>query len=92
MADGTKKPAFIGQALMLLVPVIVLLAIGLTLGTALAAWAGQAAESLVYGLKLRDPLTLGGAVALLAIVALLASYGPAWRAARLQPMDALRDE
>lgn len=29
MADGTKKPAFIGQALMLLVPVIVLLAIGL---------------------------------------------------------------
>ena len=71
---------------------VLLLAIGLTLGTALAAWAGQAAESLVYGLKLRDPLTLGGAVALLAIVALLASYGPAWRAARLQPMDALRDE
>src|SRR5437762_5399540 len=66
---------------------VLLLAIGLTLGTALAAWAGQAAESLVYGLKLRDPLTLGGAVALLAIVALLASYGPAWRAARLQPMD-----
>ncbi|MGD0362435.1 MAG: ABC transporter permease [Bryobacteraceae bacterium] len=71
---------------------VILLLIGLTLGTALAVWAGQAAASLVYGITPRDPLTLGGAVALLAIVALGASYGPAWRAARLQPMDALRDE
>jgi len=47
---------------------------------------------MVYGLKPHDPATLGGAVLLLAVVALLASYGPAWRAARLQPMDALRDE
>jgi ABC-type antimicrobial peptide transport system permease subunit len=62
------------------------------LGTALAAWAGQAAASLVYGMTPRDPLTLGGAVLLLAMVGLLASYGPAWKAARLQPMDALRDE
>jgi predicted permease len=71
---------------------VLLLVIGLTLGTALAAWAGKAAAALIYGLKPRDPVTLGGAVALLAIVALLASYGPAWRASRLQPMDALRDE
>jgi ABC-type lipoprotein release transport system permease subunit len=53
---------------------------------------GQAAASLIYGLKPRDPLTLGTAVALLAVVALAASYGPAWRASRLQPMDALREE
>jgi predicted permease len=71
---------------------ILLLAIGLMLGAALAAWAGQAAASLVYGMKPRDPLTLGGACALLAIVALLASYVPARRASRLQPMAALRDE
>jgi len=71
---------------------VMLLAIGLTLGTALAAWAGQTAASMVYGLTPRDPVTLGGAVVLLAMVALFASYGPAWRAARLQPMDALRDE
>jgi predicted permease len=69
-----------------------LLAVGLTLGTAVAAWAGQAAASLVYGMTPHDPVTLGGAVALLAAVALCASYAPAWRAARLQPMDALRDE
>jgi ABC-type lipoprotein release transport system permease subunit len=47
---------------------------------------------MLYGLTPRDPVTLGGAVVLLAMVALFASYGPAWRAARLQPMDALRDE
>jgi putative ABC transport system permease protein len=71
---------------------VLLLAIGLTLGTAFSVWAGQVAASLVYGMTPRDPLTLGGAVALLASIALFASYGPAWRASRLQPMDALRDE
>jgi putative ABC transport system permease protein len=71
---------------------ILLLGIGLVVGVGLAAWAGQAAASLVYGLKPRDPVTLCGAGALLAVVAMLASYGPAWRASRLQPMDALRDE
>jgi predicted permease len=71
---------------------VVLLAIGLAMGTALAIWAGQAAASMVYGMTPRDPVTLGGAVALLALVALFASYAPAWKASRLQPMDALRDE
>jgi predicted permease len=71
---------------------VVLLAIGLALGTALTIWAGQAAASMVYGMTPRDPLTLGGAIALLALVALFASYAPAWKASRLQPMDALRDE
>ena len=71
---------------------ILLLVFGLAVGTGLALWAGKAAASLVYGMTPRDPVTLGGAVVLLATVALLASYGPAWRASRLQPMDALRDE
>jgi len=89
IALGASRTQVIG---LILREAVLLLAVGLTLGAVLAAWAGQAAESLVYGLKLRDPLTLGGAVALLAIVALVASYGPAWRASLLQPMDALRDE
>jgi putative ABC transport system permease protein len=69
-----------------------LLGIGLVLGTALAAWAGEAAAALLYGVKPRDPLTLGGAIALLALVALFSSYGPAWRASRMEPLEALRDE
>jgi putative ABC transport system permease protein len=89
VALGASSGSVIGLVLR---EAVLLLAIGLTVGTALAAWAGQAAASLVYGLKPRDPVTLGGAVVLLAIVALLASYGPARRAARLEPMDALRDE
>jgi ABC-type antimicrobial peptide transport system permease subunit len=71
---------------------VLLLTIGLAAGTALAAWAGGVAASLVYGLKPRDPLTLGGAAVLLAAVSLVASYAPALRASRLETMDALRDE
>ncbi len=71
---------------------ILLLAAGLAVGLGLAIWAGQTAASLVYGMKPSDPLTLGGAVTLLAIVAMAASYGPAWRASRLEPMEALREE
>jgi len=89
IALGASRGRVIGLVLR---EAVLLLAIGLSVGTGLAAWAGEAAAKLVYGLKPRDPVTLGGAVALLAMVALLASYGPARRASRLQPMDALRDE
>jgi ABC-type antimicrobial peptide transport system permease subunit len=69
-----------------------LLLIGLAVGTALAVAAGRAATSMLYGLKPHDPITMALAIASLAAVALLASYLPALRAARLQPMVALRDE
>jgi predicted permease len=69
-----------------------LVLIGLAIGTGLALWLGRAAASLLYGLKPYDPLALAGALSLLAAVSLLASYAPALRAARLHPMDALREE
>ena len=69
-----------------------LLVIGLGAGAGLALWAAKAAASMLYGLKTYDPVTLGGAIAVLAAVGLVASYGPAYRASRLDPMDALREE
>jgi predicted lysophospholipase L1 biosynthesis ABC-type transport system permease subunit len=48
--------------------------------------------SFLYGLKPNDPWTLFLASALLALVALLAGFLPARRAARLDPMNALREE
>ena len=69
-----------------------LLAAGLVLGTVLALAAGRAASSLLFGLKASDPVTIGLSVALLAVVAVAASFIPALRAARLEPMTALREE
>jgi len=69
-----------------------LLVIGLAVGVALALWAAKAAASMLYGLTPYDPVTLAGAIAVLAAVGLIASYGPAHRASRLDPMDALREE
>jgi ABC-type antimicrobial peptide transport system permease subunit len=48
--------------------------------------------SLLYGIGPRDPLTIGGGVILLGAVALAASYIPARRAARVDPIVALRSE
>lgn len=70
----------------------VLLVAGLIIGTALALWSGRAASTLLFGLKPTDPVTFLAAMLLLTVVALAASCGPAWRAARLDPMHALREE
>jgi ABC-type lipoprotein release transport system permease subunit len=49
-------------------------------------------KSMLYGIKAWDPATVASAVGILLLVALAASWIPARRAARLQPMDALRHE
>jgi putative ABC transport system permease protein len=69
-----------------------LLTLGVPLGIVLAVGVTRAVGSLLYGLQPNDPLTIVGAVALLAGVTLLASYIPAYRASRLEPMKALRYE
>jgi putative ABC transport system permease protein len=65
---------------------------GLVIGAGLALGAAQAAKSLLYGLKPRDPLTLVAAVVVLSAVAALASFWPAYRASKLDPLIALRYE
>jgi predicted permease len=70
----------------------ILCLIGLAIGTGLALAAGTAAASMLYGLKPGDPLTLGGAIAGMIAVAMVASLLPAQRAATVLPMEALREE
>jgi len=70
----------------------VLLLIGMLIGTGLALAAGSSARSLLFGLKPYDPLTLVAACGLLGLIAAAASFVPARRAARLDPMAALRHE
>ena len=69
-----------------------LAAIGLVAGAVLAVVAGQAAEKMLFGLEPNDALMLAAATILLAAVALAASFLPARRASRMEPMTALRYE
>ncbi len=82
---GTVIRMVLGEAALLLV-------VGLVVGTGLSLWAGRAAATLLFGLKPHDPAALASAIGLLAAVALIASYGPARRAAGVEPMRALREE
>jgi predicted permease len=77
---------------MILREATVLTVTGLLIGSGLALAAAQAAKSLLYGLKPRDPLTLVMAVVTLSTVAALASFLPAYRASKLDPLTALRYE
>jgi len=69
-----------------------LLAAGAVLGALIALAATRLLRSFLYGLTASDPATIALAIASLATVALAAGAVPAWRAARLDPMDALREE
>ncbi|MGH9628234.1 MAG: ADOP family duplicated permease, partial [Bryobacteraceae bacterium] len=81
-----------GVIRLLLREAILLLGIGLAIGAVLALWAGKAAATLLFGLEPHDALSLIAASTLLAMIALIASYVPARRAAALDPMTALRNE
>ena len=79
-------------AWLILRDVVRMAAIGLTIGLAAALAAGRLIESLLFGVKARDPLIITVAGVLLASVALLAGWLPARRAASVDPMIALRYE
>jgi len=66
--------------------------VGVVLGVAGAAALSRLLAGLVYGVSARDPLTYGAIAVLLTLVALAASAVPAARAARVDPMSALRAE
>jgi ABC-type antimicrobial peptide transport system permease subunit len=49
-------------------------------------------KSMLYGLTPKDPITLGGSVVLLLLMALFAGWVPAYRASRIDPAEALRHD
>ena len=63
---------------------------GVTIGLAAAFLLTRLIRSLLFGVAATDPVTFGGISLLLALIAVLASYFPALRAARIDPMVSLR--
>jgi ABC-type antimicrobial peptide transport system permease subunit len=66
--------------------------IAIAAGVAASILSARLMKSVLFGIASSDPVTRWGAAGLLLIVALGASWIPARRAARVQPMDALRRE
>jgi putative ABC transport system permease protein len=89
MALGAQRS---GVVRLILGEAAVLIAIGVAVGAGLTLAGSKAASSLLFGLKAHDPLTLALAVLVLAAIGFAASFIPARRASRLDPMAALRYE
>ncbi len=66
--------------------------IGLGIGLLLAFAAARVLSAMLFGVGAGDPPTFAAAAATLAAASLAASYAPARRAARVDPMEALRSE
>jgi predicted permease len=71
---------------------VVVTSVGVAGGIALTIAGGKAASSLVYGVEPLDPVSLAAAAVMISVVTGLAAYLPARRAARLEPVSALRSE
>jgi putative ABC transport system permease protein len=89
VALGAQPAEVLG---MVLRHALTLAALGMGIGLAGALALSRAISGMLFGLSPSDPATLGGVAALLAAVALLASYIPARRATRVDPVEALRAE
>jgi putative ABC transport system permease protein len=71
---------------------LVLTSIGLALGLAAASAAVRLISSLLFGVQPSDPLTFAAVPAIILFVAAGACIAPAWRASRVDPYVALRDQ
>ena len=71
---------------------LLLVVVGVLVGLGIALSANRFLESLLFGLAPNDPLVIASAILLMLIVAGLAAYTPARRAARIDPMVSLRHE
>ena len=89
MALGASRANVLGLVLR---SAMLQLAIGLAVGAPLALAGGRLASSMLYGVKSYDPWILAVAALVLAACAALAAFLPARRAAKVDPLVALRYE
>jgi putative ABC transport system permease protein len=89
MALGAQRS---GVVRMVLKEGTLLAFLGAAIGLAGAYLVGRAMQSTLFGVGAFDVRAFGAVFALLLIVAWSACLVPAWRASRVEPMEALRDE
>ena len=70
---------------------LLLVAAGIGVGLAAALWIGRLMSTLLFGVSSSDPVTFVTVPLLLGTMAVIASYIPAFRATRINPVQALRD-
>jgi ABC-type antimicrobial peptide transport system permease subunit len=69
-----------------------LVAVGVVIGAVLGFGAARLARGLLFGLQPADPLAFAASIGVLAAIALIASYLPARRASRVDPLKVLRED
>jgi putative ABC transport system permease protein len=71
---------------------LALAGLGLALGLVAAVTGTRLLSSMLFGVQANDPVVYLAVAVLLGIVALVASYVPAWRASKIDPLAAIRQE
>jgi predicted permease len=89
MALGARRGHVVG---MVMAQVAVMAVVGLAIGVPVVKTLSKLVESFLYQVKPDDSAALWIAVATLVFAAAIAGYGPAWRASRIDPMEALRHD